>query len=222
MVLLRHFGELSINEGTAKLLVSMSAATIDRRLAPERAKYRLRGRVGTKPGSLLNSRIPVRTWAEWDDARHDGGNRAAGHAFTLTVPFPIRVWTPTTNRNSSTTSWPNGAKAARSPSPGRGREIRTTTVMSSRRIGRWSAPVVGYHRVVVFLLVSLGLQLPDLVANCSAAATTRFHRAIDYPVMTVETIAALTRTYSLPAPHPNHQQGCTRSYIDNKQACMFT
>src|SRR6185369_388992 len=49
------------------LLVSMSAATIDRRLAGERAKYRLKGRCTTKPGSLLKSQIPVRTWADWDD-----------------------------------------------------------------------------------------------------------------------------------------------------------
>jgi hypothetical protein len=38
----------------------MSAATIDRRLAGERAKYHLKGRVRTKPGSLLKSQIPVR------------------------------------------------------------------------------------------------------------------------------------------------------------------
>lgn len=35
---LRHFHELTINEDTAELLVSMSAATIDRRLAAERAR----------------------------------------------------------------------------------------------------------------------------------------------------------------------------------------
>jgi hypothetical protein len=85
VAVLRHFGELTIDEDTAELLASMSAATIDRRLAGERAKHHLRGRVGTKPGSLLKSQIPVRTWAEWDDARpgfveidlvwHDGGNR---------------------------------------------------------------------------------------------------------------------------------------------------
>ena len=103
MAVLRHFGELSIDEGTAELLVSMSAATIDRRLAAERAKFKVRGRVGTKPGSLLKSQIPVRTWAEWDDARpgfveidlvwHDGGNRAGGHAFTLTVTDIATGWT---------------------------------------------------------------------------------------------------------------------------------
>ena len=100
---LRHFRELTIDEDTAELLVSMSAATIDRRLAGERAKNRLRGRVGTKPGSLLKSQIPVRTWAEWDDARpgfveidlvwHDGGIRGGGHAFTLTVTDIATGWT---------------------------------------------------------------------------------------------------------------------------------
>jgi hypothetical protein len=103
VAVLRHFGELSIDEGTAELLVSMSAATIDRRLAGERAKYHLTGRTATKPGSLLKSQIPVRTWADWDDARpgfveidlvcHDGGNPAGPHAFTLTVTDIATGWT---------------------------------------------------------------------------------------------------------------------------------
>ncbi|OBK84485.1 integrase catalytic domain-containing protein [Mycolicibacter sinensis] len=100
---LRHFRELTIDEDTVELLVSMSAATIDRRLADERAKRQVRGRVGTKPGSLLKGQIPVRTWAEWDDARpgfveidlvwHDGGIRGGGHAFTLTVTDIATGWT---------------------------------------------------------------------------------------------------------------------------------
>ena len=103
VAVLRHFGELVIDEDTAELLVSMSAATIDRRLAGERAKYQLRGRCSTKPGSLLKSQIPVRTWADWDDARpgfveidlvgHDGGNPAGPHAFTLTVTDIATGWT---------------------------------------------------------------------------------------------------------------------------------
>src|SRR5690606_6554146 len=68
VAVLRRFAELTIDDDTAELLTSMSAATIDRRLAGERAKQHVRGRVGTKPGSLLKSQIPVRTWAEWDDA----------------------------------------------------------------------------------------------------------------------------------------------------------
>jgi len=103
VAVLRHFGELVISEETAALLVSVSAATIDRRLADERAKNKIRGRVGTKPGSLLKSQIPVRTWAQWDDAVpgfveidtvfHDGGNRGGGHAFTLTVTDIATGWT---------------------------------------------------------------------------------------------------------------------------------
>ncbi len=103
VAVLRHFRELDIDEGTAELLVSMSAATVDRRLAGERAKLRPRGRVGTKPGSLLKGQIPVRTWAEWDDARpgfveidsvwHDGGIRGGGHASTLTVTDIATGWT---------------------------------------------------------------------------------------------------------------------------------
>ncbi len=103
VAVLRHFRELVISDETAALLVSMSAATIDRRLADERAKYTIRGRVGTKPGSLLKSQIPIRTWAEWDDAVpgfveidtvfHDGGNRGGGHAFTLTVTDIATGWT---------------------------------------------------------------------------------------------------------------------------------
>ena len=72
-------------------------------LADERAKYHLKGRASTKPGSLLKSQIPVRTWADWDDARpgfveidlvgHDGGNPAGPHAFTLTVTDIATGWT---------------------------------------------------------------------------------------------------------------------------------
>src|SRR6478735_3419274 len=99
---LRHFGELDIDD-TAALLVSMSAATIDRRLAPERRKHELRGRSHTKPGSLLKSQIPIRTWADWDDAQpgfveidlvsHDGGNTIGPFAFTLTVTDIATGWT---------------------------------------------------------------------------------------------------------------------------------
>jgi hypothetical protein len=81
----------------------MSAATIDRRLAQQRRRQRLKGRCTTKPGSLLKSQIPVRTWADWDDARpgfvevdlvcHDGGNLAGPHAFTLTVTDIATGWT---------------------------------------------------------------------------------------------------------------------------------
>jgi hypothetical protein len=64
VAVLRRYGGLDVDEDTATLLADMSAATIDRRLAPERKKYLPRGRARTKPGTLLKSQIPVRTWAD--------------------------------------------------------------------------------------------------------------------------------------------------------------
>lgn len=103
VMVLRRFGELDIDEDTAAQLVRMSAATIDRRLAPERQKYQLKGRSRTKPGTLLKSQIPVRTWAAWDDAvpgfvevdlvSHDGGIVTGEHAWTLTVTDIATGWT---------------------------------------------------------------------------------------------------------------------------------
>jgi hypothetical protein len=66
--ILRRDGELDPTDDEADLLMQMSAATVDRRLADQRAKMMPRGRSHTKPGSLLKSQIPVRTWAQWDDA----------------------------------------------------------------------------------------------------------------------------------------------------------
>ena len=93
--LLRRDNELDLTDAEAALLVRISAATIDRRLAPERAKLVSRGRSHTKPGTLLKSQIPIRTWADWDDAvpgfveidlvGHEGGNGSGEFCFTLTV-----------------------------------------------------------------------------------------------------------------------------------------
>ena len=115
VAVLRHFGELVIDEDTAALLMSMSAATIDRRLAGERAKYQLKGRASTKPGSLLKSQIPVRTWADWDEARpgfveidlvcHDGGNPAGEHAWTLTVTDIATGWTENRSVRNKARKW---------------------------------------------------------------------------------------------------------------------
>ena len=99
---LRRFGELAIDDPTAAALCRISAATIDRRLADDRAKLTVRGRSHTKPGSLLKDAIPMRTWADWDDAvpgfveidlvGHEGGNAAGEFAFTLTVTDIATGW----------------------------------------------------------------------------------------------------------------------------------
>ena len=115
VAILRRFGELDIDDDTAALLAGMSAATIDRRLAPERKKHELKGRSRTKPGSLLKSQIPVRTWADWDDAvpgfveidlvAHDGGNAAGEHAWTLTVTDIATGWTENRSVRNKARKW---------------------------------------------------------------------------------------------------------------------
>jgi transposase InsO family protein len=115
VAILRRFGELDIDDDTAALLAGMSAATIDRRLAGERRKHELKGRSRTKPGSLLKSQIPVRTWADWDDAvpgfveidlvAHDGGNAAGEHAWTLTVTDIATGWTENRSVRNKARKW---------------------------------------------------------------------------------------------------------------------
>ena len=113
--ILRRHGELDIDDDTAALLTSMSAATIDRRLAGERRQHQLKGRSRTKPGSLLKSQIPIRTWADWDDAvpgfveidlvSHDGGNAAGEHAWTLTVTDIATGWTESRSVRNKARRW---------------------------------------------------------------------------------------------------------------------
>jgi len=50
---LERHGELELTEEVRDKLLRISAATIYRVLAPERAKLRMKGRSGTKPGSIL-------------------------------------------------------------------------------------------------------------------------------------------------------------------------
>lgn len=77
-VLIRH-GELVVDDETRDKLLGISAATIGRLLAPQKAKYRLKAR--TRPsGSLLN-RIPVKTFSEWD--RRSPGDLQVNAPFCL-------------------------------------------------------------------------------------------------------------------------------------------
>ena len=86
-----------------KKLRWISAATIDRLLAPEKKKLRLRQRGGTKPGTLLRHQVAVRTFADWDDARpgfvevdlvaHEGGRARGDYAQTLDLTDVSTGWT---------------------------------------------------------------------------------------------------------------------------------
>ena len=103
-ILVRH-KEMKIERSTRKKLSQISASTIDRLLADIRRKYALRGRSHTKPGTLLKSQIPIRTFSQWDDKRpgfveidlvgHDGGNAYGDFAQTLDVTDIYTGWTDT-------------------------------------------------------------------------------------------------------------------------------
>jgi transposase InsO family protein len=101
--LLRRDGELDLDDDEAALLVAMSAATIDRRLAGAKVLAGFRATSHTKPGSLLKTQIPIRTWSEWDDVApgfveidlvgHEGGNSFGEFCFTLTMTDIATGWT---------------------------------------------------------------------------------------------------------------------------------
>ena len=66
---LRRHGEQTLTAGVETALCRMSPATIERLLRPWR---RVGGRgafATTKPGSLLKSSIPIRTFADWQEDR---------------------------------------------------------------------------------------------------------------------------------------------------------
>ncbi|MGH3514772.1 MAG: integrase catalytic domain-containing protein [Pseudonocardiaceae bacterium] len=113
--LLRRDGDLAVSDKTAAQLCSMSAASIDRHLARRRSELGARGRSHTKPGSLLKSQIPIRTWAEWDEDRpgfveidlvgHEGGNPSGEFCFTLTVTDIATGWTVNRSVKNKAAIW---------------------------------------------------------------------------------------------------------------------
>lgn len=103
--LLVRKGEIRCDGETSVKLSKMSAATIDRVLRAERKKYALKGRSRTKPGTLLKHQIPIRTFADWDDARagfaeidlvsHEGGCAVGDFCHTLDLTDIATTWTET-------------------------------------------------------------------------------------------------------------------------------
>ena len=112
---LERAGELDLDPGVRVALCGMSAATIDWRLAPDRAKLVVWGRSGSKPGSLLKSQIPIRTWADWDDAApgfaeidlvgHEGGDPRGDFCQTLTATDVCTGWTETRAVKNKAQKW---------------------------------------------------------------------------------------------------------------------
>jgi hypothetical protein len=101
-----------LSDKTENQLRSISAATIDRMLAPTRALTRRRGLCATKPGSLLRNQIPIRThnwdisqpgFMEADTVAHCGNSLAGNFIWSLTLTDIHTGWT------ECRATWNNGA-----------------------------------------------------------------------------------------------------------------
>ncbi|MDR0474611.1 MAG: hypothetical protein LBH43_13185 [Treponema sp.] len=97
----RRFG---INAEVKKKLAAISRAAVERLLAEERKKHKLKGKSTAAKGALLKNQIPVRRFWAWDDKQpgfceidtvsHDGGGAINPHyAWTLTAADAALCWT---------------------------------------------------------------------------------------------------------------------------------
>jgi len=98
--------EIDLTDKVREKLLNISASTIDRLLRSEKDKFRLgKGRSGTKPGTLLKNSIPIRTFADWNDAvpgftevdlvGHDGGNVSGDYIQSLNFTDIATCWDET-------------------------------------------------------------------------------------------------------------------------------
>jgi hypothetical protein len=116
LVVLEKFRELrGLDAGTRERLLRMSPATIDRLLADDRKKLRLKGRSHTHPGSLRRDLIPIRSfgkedqkepgYVEVDLVAHDGGSSRGEFAQTLTLTEVETGWTEVRGVRNKAQKW---------------------------------------------------------------------------------------------------------------------
>lgn len=96
------FKEIRVTKAVQRQILQLSAATIDRLLQPERARYTLKARGRTKPGTLLKHQVPVRTFSDWNDTQpgffemdlvgHDAGIGAGDYCQTLDMTDVATGW----------------------------------------------------------------------------------------------------------------------------------
>lgn len=96
-------GELRCSPAQREKLVKVSPSTIDRLLRIYKQRPVGKGRSYTKPGTLLKTQIPVRTFADWNEKNvgffemdlvgHEGGNASGNFAFTLDFVEVHVQWT---------------------------------------------------------------------------------------------------------------------------------
>ena len=96
-------GKVSMSKEDRKRFIKMSPATMDRLLTRYKKRVNIRGRSYTKPGTLLKSQIPIRTFSEWNENKvgffeidlvgHDGSLVRGDFAWTLDFVDVKSAWT---------------------------------------------------------------------------------------------------------------------------------
>lgn len=66
---LERAGELHLAPPLKALVLQASPATVERKLRPARRRRQGRGRSTTRAGALLKQQVPIRTFADWNEAR---------------------------------------------------------------------------------------------------------------------------------------------------------
>jgi hypothetical protein len=103
VAVLEQHGELQLDAQTKMQLLTLSPATADRLLRAERQHDRPHGLGTTKPGTVLKHQIPIRTFADWDDAvpgfvevdlvAHCAESTHGEYLHSLTVTDIVTGWT---------------------------------------------------------------------------------------------------------------------------------
>jgi len=84
-------------------LLKLSASTCDRLLRAKRKSFCPIGRCLTKPGSLIKSQIPIRTWSDWSDeepgycemdlVHHCDNDTSGEYLHSITITDVVLGWT---------------------------------------------------------------------------------------------------------------------------------
>ncbi len=100
---LERHGHLQLTEAVRDQLLTLSPATADRLLRPAREAQSPRSLATTKPGALLKRQIPIRTFADWDEAQpgfveadlvaHCGQRAEGAFLHTLVLTDVATGWT---------------------------------------------------------------------------------------------------------------------------------
>lgn len=126
--LMESHGESLWSEQTRAKLLGLSPATCDRLLRVQRRSFSPKGRCMTKPGTLLKSQIPIRTWSDWMDeepgfcemdlVHHCDNDTSGEYLHTITITDVVLGWTEIEAlRNRSETSVVAAVQAIRARMP---------------------------------------------------------------------------------------------------------